>query len=189
MILRHALRCALAMYLAFVHANTHADFMFAAFGDTPYIESEERDFLSMIGHINAAAPAFSVHVGDFKSSWAPCTDALFRLRREQFAMFQAPLIYVPGDNEWQDCHRGGGPTSDPLERLAKLHTLFFADARSLGKQALPLTRQNAQYPEHVRWEHEGVLFVTLNAPGPRNNHLMPQEAVPRKKAKIGRAHV
>ena len=46
---------------------------------------------------------------------------------------------------------------------------------SLGQRPLALARQPERqrgahdYPEHARWEHGGVLFVTLNAPGPDNN--------------------
>ena len=41
------------------------------------------------------------------------------------------------------------------------------------KRRLSLARQSSpaggyRYPEHARWEHEGILFLTLNAPGPNN---------------------
>ena len=158
-----------------------ADFTFVAFGDTPYTEDEESRFVGMIAEINRARPAFSIHVGDFKSGWSPCTDALFMQRREWFALFHQALIYTPGDNEWTDCHRALGATHDPIERLQKLRTLFFADGYSLGQQKIPLAHQGPAYPENARWEHEGIVFATLNVPG-GNNSRMPAEMAARDKA-------
>jgi hypothetical protein len=152
-----------------------ANFTFVAFGDTPYTDDEETRFIGMIAEINREKPAFSIHVGDFKSGSSPCTDALFLLRREQFALFHQPLIYTPGDNEWSDCWRAPGAARDPLERLQKLRSLFFADGHSLGQQKIVLARQNALYPEHAQWAHEGILFATLNVPGGNNNMRMPEE--------------
>ncbi len=165
-------------------SSASADFTFAALGDTPYTEDEEARFPSMIVEINRERLAFVVHVGDFKSGWSHCTDALFELRREQFAWFQHPLIYTPGDNEWTDCWRpsfAAPTTRDPLNRLQKLRSLFYSDTYSLGKDKLLLTRQSAAYPENARWEQEGVVFATLNVPA-GNNLRMPEESASRGKA-------
>jgi hypothetical protein len=171
--------------VSFACTNAHADFTFAAYGDTPYTEEEERQHINLIGELNREPLAFVLHVGDFKSGWAPCTDALYLQRRDEFAMVHHALIYTPGDNEWTDCWRGArrfGTTHDPLERLQKLRSLFFADAYSLGLRRIALTRQSAAYPEHARWAHEGVLFATLNVPGSGNNARMPAESAPRGQA-------
>lgn len=162
-------------------ASVRADFTFAALGDTPYTEDEEQRFPGMIAEMNREPLAFVVHVGDFKSGWSACTDALFEQRRQWFDWFYHPLIYVPGDNEWTDCMRALGARRDPLERLHKLRTLFASGETSLGQRKLPLTRQSRQYPEHARWSQEDVLFVTLNVPG-GNNAGMPAEAAARCKA-------
>jgi hypothetical protein len=78
---------------------------------------------------------------------------------------------------------------DPLERLRKLRELFFAGDASLGRRPIPLVRQSEvtrrahDYPEHVFWEQRGVLFVTLNAPGPDNHFRhMPEEFARRSTA-------
>jgi hypothetical protein len=53
----------------------------------------------------------------------------------QFNALPHPLIYTPGDNEWTDCHEGRNVAGlDPLERLAKLRTVFFQGERSLGQK-------------------------------------------------------
>jgi hypothetical protein len=92
-------------------------------------------------------------------------------------LFQAssvPLVYVPGDNDWTDCHRRSNGGYDPLERLDRLREMFFVGEYSLGQKPMPLLRQSAdpafvKYRENVRWEAGGALFVTLNLPGSDNN--------------------
>jgi hypothetical protein len=163
-------------------------FTFAALGDTPYNAEEESRFPGLVAEMNREPLAFVIHVGDFKAAIQPCTDELFRSRREWFDLVRHPFIFVPGDNEWTDCRRGLGPGHDPMERLQKLRELFFSGKTSLGQRPLPLARQSRaagghDYPEHVRWEHRGVLFVTLNAPGPDNNRgAMPEEYARRRNA-------
>lgn len=164
------LLCALLLALP-----VRADFTFGAFGDTPYSDDEEQRFPSLIAEMNREPLAFVVHVGDFKSGWSACTDELFELRREQFGWFHHPLIYVPGDNEWTDCHRAFGARRDPLERLQKLRALFAKGEFSMGQRRIPLERQSESFPEHARWRQADVLFATLNVPG-GNNVSMPQEA-------------
>ncbi|MBM3341097.1 MAG: hypothetical protein FJY56_03145 [Betaproteobacteria bacterium] len=159
-----------------------ADFTFAAFGDTPYTEDEEPLFVDMIGEMNREKLAFAIHVGDFKRGSSPCSDAVFEQRAEWFALFHHALIYTLGDNEWSDCRRLRAGRHDPLERLQKLRSLFFADAYSLGQNKITLTRQSGGYPENARWVHQGVVFATLNVPGGNNNLHMPKEFAARGKA-------
>ncbi len=146
-------------------------FSFAIVGDTPYLPFEEQAFATTLGTLDAEPLAFVVHVGDFKLARAPCDDALFRQRRELFDASRHPFVFIPGDNEWTDCHASG---SDPLERLAALRRVFHADDASLGRRRIALERQSsdarfADYREHVRWRHGAVLFVGLNVPGSNNN--------------------
>ncbi|HTE15478.1 MAG TPA: hypothetical protein VK642_10415 [Burkholderiales bacterium] len=173
----------LALALSVASLNSAgADFTFAALGDTPYTEEEESRFVSMIAEINREKLAFAVHVGDFKSGWSPCSDAVYLQRRDWFALFHQALIYTPGDNEWTDCWRALGAARDPLESLKKLRSLFFTDGYSLGQQKIALARQSAAYPEHARWAHEGIVFATLNVPGSSNNARMPEEFTARSDA-------
>lgn len=153
-----------------------ADFAFAAFGDTPYSREEEERFPGLIAEMNREDLAFVVHVGDFKAAWTRCDDELFLQRREWFELSRHPFVFTPGDNEWADCRRFSAGRYDPLERLRKLRELFFRGELSLGQRKIPLARQSAAYPEHARWRHADVLFVTLNVPGGANNaRLMPGE--------------
>jgi hypothetical protein len=152
-----------------------ADFVFGALGDTPYSADEEARFPDLIAAMNREPLAFVVHVGDFKAAVTPCSDELFLQRREWFEFFRHPLVLLPGDNEWTDCRGLFGSGHDPPERMQKLRELFFTGSTALGQRPLALARQPAatggahDYPEHARWEYGGVVFLTLNAPGPDNN--------------------
>ncbi|MGQ0749162.1 MAG: hypothetical protein ACT4PS_01370 [Betaproteobacteria bacterium] len=151
-----------------------AGFTFAALGDAPYYDHEEQTFVEMLAAMNREPLAFSVHVGDFKSGSSECSDALYQQRREWFERSAHPFVFVPGDNDWTDCWRTFAGGYDTRERLQKLREMFFAQPASLGQRRMALTRQSdidpeRAYPEHARWIHEGVLFVTLNVPGSFNN--------------------
>lgn len=153
-------------------------FSFVALGDTPYFIPEDyAKFDRLIDAINREKPAFSVHIGDIKSANAPCSDDIYGKVLDQFARFEGPLIYTPGDNEWTDCHREKAGGHDPIERLARVRQLFFAKpTQSLGKAPLAVESQSkampeayARYVENQRFEKNGVLFATAHIVGSNNN--------------------
>lgn len=143
---------------------------FAVIGDTPYSDDERREFPLMLGTIEEQHPAFIIHAGDFKSGRSRCSDALFRDRHSLFDASRVPFIYTPGDNEWTDCSRLTAGGFDPRERLEKLRGLFFAQPFSLGQTRMRVEQMPGAYPEHLRWRHGPVLFITLNVPGGNNNY-------------------
>jgi hypothetical protein len=122
--------------------------------------------------------AFVVHAGDLKGSWESCDDSLLAERHAVLDRSPVPLVFTPGDNEWADCHHSRAGGFDPLERLAALRSLFFADAAALGGRSalgverLALERQAdvtpGGPPENLRWRAGGALFATINLPGSRN---------------------
>ena len=131
-------------------------------------------FENLIKEVNKEKPAFSVHVGDFKSGSTVCSDEYFNKIFNYFESFSRPLIYTPGDNEWTDCNREAAGKYDPLERLALLRKMFFRDGKSLGQRKIPLSTQAgnpefARYVENVAWEHGGIQFATLHLVGTNNN--------------------
>ena len=147
----------------------------ALFGDTPYSRWEREQLPAMLADMAQQGAAFAVHAGDIKGGGQPCSDAVYEDVLGVFRAAPLPLVYVPGDNEWTDCHRSSNGGHDPLERLGRLRELFHAGDRALGKPALRLERQSrdpahAAYRENVRWEQGGVLFVGLNVPGSHNNY-------------------
>jgi hypothetical protein len=148
-------------------------FSFVAFGDQPYGAEVAvgPSYRELLARIDALAPPFAIHVGDFKDGSSRCTDAEYLRQRAYFDSLATALVYTPGDNEWFDCVRQG---DDPIERLAKLRALFFAAPRSLGRGPIAVERQAdlmSAYPEMVenlRWVHRDVMFVTVHTIGPAN---------------------
>lgn len=169
------LLCLLALTMLLPAAARSASWRFAVIGDTPYDDHERQQLPSLLQTIDETHPAFIIHAGDFKSGRSRCSDALFLDRYTLFNAARAPFIYVPGDNEWSDCNRLTAGGFDPLERLHKLREIFFASPASLGQQPMPLERQSADFPEHLRWQLGPALFVTLNVPGGDNHSGAPGE--------------
>jgi hypothetical protein len=167
----------LATWLAFcvfAASAAGAQFTFAALGDTPYNAEEEARFVPLIAELNGNDLAFVLHIGDFKSGWSNCSDELYRERREWFGLSHHPFVYIPGDNDWTDCWRGPAGGYQPRERLRRLRELFFSQPVSLGQRPIDLERQTRSpspqpYPEHARWIHQRILFLTVNVPGGDNN--------------------
>ena len=157
----------------YLHAAT---FSFAAIGDVPYGPTEE--LASLVSRINRLPVAFTIHVGDIKSGGSLCSDDTYLTVRELFNRFDQPLVYTPGDNEWTDCHRKSCGAYDPLERLEKIRSLFFANEDSLGKHRMRLDSQASntrfsRYVENRRWSHSKITFATLHLVG-SNNNLQPE---------------
>jgi hypothetical protein len=142
----------------------HGEFAFGVLGDTPYSESEARRLDALIGRINEHPLAFVVHVGDLGSSAREqaCGDAWLEARERQLAKLRAPLVVLPGDNEWTDCAQHG---LDPQARLAAWRRLFCT-----GRVALALERQPG-HCENARWFASDVAFIGLNVPGGANPDL------------------
>lgn len=150
-------------------------FEFIAFGDMPYrLPDDYARFENLINQVNKEKPAFSVHVGDFKSGSTPCSDEYFNRIFKYFESFSEPLIYTPGDNEWTDCNREAAGRYDPLERLDLLRKMFFKEPKSLGQKKIPLSSQSSnskftKYVENVAWDHGDIQFATIHLVGSSNN--------------------
>jgi len=150
-------------------------FTFALIGDLQYGPEGEAKFPNVIADINADENlAFVVHDGDFKNGSSLCSNDVFFNRLAAFNQFEKPFIYIPGDNEWTDCHRANNGSYDPIERLALLRLLFFPTNQSLGKHTIELERQSddplyALFRENVRWVAKNVLFIGLHVVGSNNN--------------------
>lgn len=180
--MKRLIRTATAIVVAVAAVLGHAQpFTFVALGDTAY--NGERDYpiyRALIGAINKAKPAFSIHIGDI---WGVgnCHDAHYTQIEEFFALYQQPVVYTPGDNEWTDC---GNPVMGgyvPSERLAKLRSTFYTKPQSLGARPMPLIRESdvslyARFVENARWEHNRVLFVTVHVVGSHNGFLLQDPA-------------
>ena len=150
-----------------------ADFSFGLWGDMPYAKNNDSEKTqAVVESINASDVAFSIFDGDFKDGSSRCHDALYIQTLHAFNLMRKPLVYVPGDNEWTDCHRNNNGGFDALERLSLIRRTFFASAESLGQTKIPLIQQGNsgdKFSENTRFVHRGIVFVGLNVPGSNNN--------------------
>jgi hypothetical protein len=147
-------------------------FTFAVIGDIPYGDAQIANFPNVIKQINAD-PAVQLvdHLGDIKSGSTPCSDAYFSQIKADFDTFVDPLVYTVGDNEWTDCHRVNNGSYNPLERLAKIRSVFFArPGYTMGHHAVPVTSQaSLGIPEDVRYTRGNVAFAALHVIGSNNS--------------------
>ncbi|MQX35650.1 hypothetical protein [Roseospira navarrensis] len=149
-------------------------FSFVALGDMPYGDAAQGAYVRLIDAVNTLDPAFTIHVGDIKGGGSACSDARFQTEYDNFMRYTGAVVYTPGDNEWTDCHRKAAGGYDPLERLAAVRSLYFAEATSLGQAPIDLTRQadvsdHDEMVENALWSHGGVTFATVHVVGSNNN--------------------
>src|SRR5258708_26204700 len=91
---------------------------------------------------------------------------------KMFDSLQKPAVYVPGDNEWTDCHRTNNGGYDNLERLDHVRKVMFAGTDSFGATRMALDHQGKpgeRLAENTRFVHGRIVFVCLNMPGSHNN--------------------
>jgi hypothetical protein len=170
----------------------------AVFGDWPYSQNLLNNAHLLINSVNADKDVSLVmHVGDIHSGSMPCTSAGIlpaistanpgwnQAIYYQFQQFNDPVVYIPGDNEWSDCHKSKQLSSGaPLKELASVRRLFFAKPGiTLGRQERKVWSQadhfdpafpaDSQFVENVMWTSGDVVFVTFNIPGGSNDDKSP----------------
>jgi len=163
-------------------------FSFALWGDMPYVTPGTPDTQSakigpLIADINAAHVAFTIFDGDIKSGSSLCENGVYSTAIGYFSQFRAPMVYVPGDNEWTDCHRKNNGSYNNLERLNYIRQTMFVSPVSFGKKPMALEHQGplgGLYAENTRWKYGDVVFVGLNVPGSNNNLVKAGECISSK---------
>ncbi len=158
----------------------------AVIGDTPYGDEQTAAFPRLVADINdAPAPDLVLHAGDVKSGSTPCAGGWLDHMRAADSSFDDPLVYVPGDNEWTDCHQPEAGRYAPLDRLAALRERLYPIAgRTLGERPMTVQSQAQdaaprywEYVENVRFRRASVVFATLHVVGSRND-LQPWSGLP-----------
>jgi hypothetical protein len=157
--------------------QSEASYSFGLWGDMPYKKAgDDAKLPAVIQSINQSDIAFSIYDGDIKDGSSKCTDDIYTDALKMFGSMAKPVVYVPGDNEWTDCHRSNNGGYNALERLAHLRRVMFPTLSSLGQQTLSLEHQGKapgdKYVENVRFSRGPVMFVGLNVPGSNNNVIM-----------------
>ena len=125
--LRRALFVVSCLYLAAAGVAPAAaqSFSFGLWGDMPYAKANDAPKIPrLIADMNASDIAFSIYDGDIKDGSSKCTDDVYADAAKMFNTLKKPTVYIPGDNEWTDCHRKSCGAYDPLERLEKIRQLF-----------------------------------------------------------------
>ena len=133
--------------------------VFAATGDGPYIEAD----WTLLPQYFAAEKAdgrarYLLHAGDLLKGAQVFDDAYSRRVAELYRQSSIPVLFVPGDNEWND-----EPDPDAAWALWARDFMYFSDHFADAPQ---LTRQ-AERPENIAWLDEGVLFIGINLVGGR----------------------
>ncbi len=154
----------------------HGRFSFGLWGDMPYAKNgDDPKIPALVASMNAAHLAFTVFDGDTKDGSSACTDELIGPQAiARFNQLRAPMVYVPGDNEWTDCHRINNGGYNALERLGFLRSQLANTEYSFGQRKMELQRQGQPgqpYSENTRWVYGSVVFVGLNVPGSNNNKV------------------
>lgn len=176
------------------HDRNDRPITLAVFGDWPYSQALLDNAHLLINSVNNDKDVDLVmHVGDIHSGSMPCTSAGIlpaiatanpgwnQAIYFQFQQFDAPVVYLPGDNEWADCHKSKQFSSGaPLKELASVRSLFFAKPGvTLGRHEKKVWSQaenfdpkfpaDSQFVENVMWKSDDVVFVTFNIPGGSND--------------------
>ena len=148
--------------------NRNNPYEIGLIGDMPYGPSGRAQFPNVIADVNAHKLAFTTFDGDIKNGSERCDQPIYDAALANFNSFNAPLVYIPGDNEWTDCDRANNGSYDPNERLALVRRMFTSTPDSLGQRTIGLLRQDG-YPENVRWQLGPVTYIGVNVPGSDNN--------------------
>ena len=168
-------------------AQAETKFTFGLWGDMPYSKAKDQDKMpAVIDSINASDIAFSIYDGDIKDGSSKCTDEIYSDAIKMFNSLKQPTIYVPGDNEWTDCHRTNNGGYDQLERLGFIRKTMFATPNSFGQKTIALDHQGKageKFFENTRFVKEGIIFVGINMPGSNNNKVLDDKECTNKSAR------
>ena len=153
-----------------------AKFTVALWGDVPYAKNNETvdNMNRLVNDVNSANVAFSVFDGDLKDGSSKCTDDQYTNAVATYSTFAKPMVYLPGDNEWTDCHRTNNGSYNALERLDFIRKTMFKTLEPFGKSSMAITHQGAaqsKFVENMRWTYGGVVFAGINMPGSNNNKV------------------
>ena len=164
-----------------------ATYSFGLWGDMPYKKAGDDPKLpAVLNSINASDIAFSLYDGDIKDGSSKCTDDIYTDALKMFNSMAKPVVYVPGDNEWTDCHRVNNGGFDALERLGHLRKTMFPTLNSLGKSTMVLEHQGQlgeAYVENTRFSRGAVTFIGINMPGSNNNLVLSAKECTHKSAR------
>lgn len=176
--------CTGALMIACTAHVSAREFSFGLWGDMPYAKNGDAGKIdAVLDHMNKSDILFSIYDGDIKDGSSKCTDNIYSDAAKMFNTLKKPVIYVPGDNEWTDCHRSNNGGYDNLERLSYLRKTLFASNMSFGQKTMKLEQQGKPgeaYSENTRFNYGGIIFVGVNMPGSNNNFVKDEKDCTKK---------
>jgi len=143
--------------------QTPKKLLFAVYADTPYNSEQE---LALEGHISQMNQAdtshFVIHLGDIKGGFKaetqsnPCTEDRYIKVANIFHESAAPVFFIPGDNEWNDCEDPDQAWALWWTHLHQFET-FWPDA--------PVVERQPERQENFAWVSRKVLLIGINLVG------------------------
>ena len=132
---------------------------FAATGDGPYADVD----WTLLPQYFAAEKAdgrarYLLHAGDLLRGVQTFDDAYSARVVDLYRQSSIPVMFVPGDNEWND-----EPDPDAAWAIWSRDFMHFSEQ---FPDAPKLARQEG-HPENIAWLDEGVLFIGINLVGGR----------------------
>ncbi len=146
---------------------------FAVIGHTFANGGPEAQLDRALANTRKSTLAFVVATG-VKGSSEPCSDELYKRRRDMLEDAKRPVVVVPAASDWGYCKNAAGRLVS-IERLNRLRELLYEEPSALGTKPLMLARLSANakfrsYAENAYWIVGDVLYATVNLPSNNNNY-------------------
>ncbi|CAG2129398.1 metallophosphoesterase family protein [Cupriavidus numazuensis] len=147
----------------------------ALLSDLPQWPAAEDRFAALLDLLAERKLDLVVHAGGIKGDTESCGDAVLQARQHLLDQSPLPLVYVPGETDWAECHLPVNGNFDAMERLNRLRELYFPEDATLGRHPRAVVRQSDQamfrsFRENVRLSLGNILLVGLNVPGDNNHY-------------------
>jgi len=147
----------------------------ALLSDLPQWPAAEERVTALLDLLAERKLELVVHAGGIKGDTESCGDSVLQARQHLLDQSPLPLVYVPGETDWAECHQPVNGNFDAVERLNRLRELFFPEDATLGKHPRAVVRQSDQamfrsFRENARLSIDNVLLVALNLPGDNNHY-------------------
>ena len=133
---------------------------FLVIADVPYTSREATDLIEQMRDIPSNTNAlFMVHVGDLRNArdGRQCTLSEFTSVADTLKLSPAPVLVLPGDNEWNDCPN--------MATAISQWRSTFVDFESAYWNPVFQVRRMPGYPESFTFLLRGTLFIGLNIVG------------------------
>ncbi len=146
---------------------------FGVIGHTFSSGGPESQLERALANTRKSTLAFVVATG-VKGSSEPCTDELYKRRRDILEDAKRPVVVVPAASDWAYCKNKAARLVS-IERLNRLRELLYEEPSALGTKPLMLARLSANakfrsYAENAYWIVGDVLYATVNLPSNNNNY-------------------